>query len=113
MAVIEILLGDEKHLSAKQIYERVKVDFPMTSLATIYKTLAVLKKMGEILEIDLGTDSARYDGGNGNRHDGVGYSDGDGPAGRDRGSGGGGEGSLASGQADRLSLQVARLVRVA
>lgn len=110
--MIEILLGDEKHLSAKQIYERVKVDFPMTSLATIYKTLAVLKKMVEILEIDLGTDSARYDGGNGNRHDGADYSDGDGPAGRDRGSGGG-EGSLASGQADRLSLQVARLVRVA
>lgn len=63
VAVLEVLLGDEQHLSAEQIYRRVKADFPMTSLATIYKTLAVLKEMGEVLEIDLGADGARYDRG--------------------------------------------------
>ena len=34
----------------------------MTSLATIYKTLALLVEMGEILEIGLCGDSTRYDG---------------------------------------------------
>lgn len=63
MAVLEVLLGPGNHFSAEQIYERVKADFPMTSLATIYKTLTVLKEMGEVLEIDLGTNGARYDGG--------------------------------------------------
>jgi Fur family peroxide stress response transcriptional regulator len=52
MAVLKVVIGNKKHPSAEQIYERVKVDFPMTSLATIYKTLAVLKEMGEVLEID-------------------------------------------------------------
>ena len=68
MAVLKVLIGNKEHPSAEQIYERVKVDFPMTSLATIYKTVALLKGMGEVLEIDLGTDGARYDGGDPHPH---------------------------------------------
>jgi len=61
MAVLRVLIGNQEHLSIDQIYERVKVDFPMTSLATVYKTLAVLKEMGEVLELGFGSDSNRYD----------------------------------------------------
>ena len=68
MAVLQVLIGNREHLGAEQIYERVKADFPMTSLTTIYKTLAVLKEMGEVLEIGLGTDGARYDGNNPRPH---------------------------------------------
>lgn len=68
MAVLKVVIGNKEHLSVEQIYGRVKVDFPMTSLATIYKTLAVLKEMGEVLEVDLGTDGARYDGNNPHPH---------------------------------------------
>ena len=68
MAVLKVIIGNREHLSVEQIYERVKADFPMTSLATIYKTLAVLKEMGEVLEINLSTDGARYDGNNPHPH---------------------------------------------
>lgn len=68
MAVLKVMIGNREHLSVEQIYERVKADFPMTSLATIYKALAVLKEMGEVLEIDLGAAGARYDGGNPHPH---------------------------------------------
>jgi Fur family peroxide stress response transcriptional regulator len=62
MAVIKTLVGSEEHLSAEQIHERVKADFPMTSLATIYKTVAVLKEMGEILELGFSDGGNRYEG---------------------------------------------------
>ena len=62
MAVLKTLVTNEEHLSVEQIYERVRADFPMTSLATIYKTVAVLKEMGEVLELGFSNDSNRYDG---------------------------------------------------
>ena len=68
MAVIKTLVGNREHLSAEQIYERVKVDFPMTSLATIYKTVSVLKEMDELLEISINGDSTHYDGGSPHPH---------------------------------------------
>lgn len=61
MAVLRVLFNSREHLSAEHIYERVKVDFPMTSLATIYKTVTVLKEMGEVLELGFSDDSNRYD----------------------------------------------------
>ena len=60
MAVIKALIGNEGHFSVEQIYERVKVDFPMTSLTTIYKTVAVLKEMGEVSELGFSGESSRY-----------------------------------------------------
>ena len=68
LAIIKILIDSREHPSVEQIYERVKAYFPMTSLATIYKTLAVLKEMGEVLEINSSTDGARYDGSNPHPH---------------------------------------------
>jgi Fur family peroxide stress response transcriptional regulator len=62
MAVLKVLIGNEEHLTAEQVYERVKPDFPMVSRATIYKTLSMLKEMGEVLEIDLDTGFKHYDG---------------------------------------------------
>jgi Fur family peroxide stress response transcriptional regulator len=62
MAVLKILAASEEHPSVEQMYERVKVDFPMTSLATIYKTVTLLKEMGEVLELGFSNDGNRYDG---------------------------------------------------
>jgi Fur family peroxide stress response transcriptional regulator len=62
MAVLKILSANEGHPSVEQIYERVKVDFPMTSLATVYKTVTVLKEMGEVLELGFSDGGNRYDG---------------------------------------------------
>ena len=62
MAVLKILASSAGHPSVEQVYDQVKVDFPMTSLGTVYKTVTLLKEMGEILELGFGADSHRYDG---------------------------------------------------
>ena len=62
MAVIKVLATSVEHPSAEQIYARVKVHFPTTSLATIYKTVTLLKGMGEVAELGFSDDSNRYDG---------------------------------------------------
>ena len=62
LAVLKTLADSKEHPSVEKIYERVKADFPMTSLATIYKTVTLLKELGEVLELGFGDDSNRYDG---------------------------------------------------
>ena len=62
VAVLKVLVTSDLHPSVEQIHELVKADCPMTSLATVYKTLALLVEMGEVLEIGLSGDSTRYDG---------------------------------------------------
>ena len=62
LAVLKILAASEEHLSAEKIYERVEPDFPSTSLATIYKTVTLLKKVGEVMELGFVDESNRYDG---------------------------------------------------
>jgi Fur family transcriptional regulator, peroxide stress response regulator len=61
MALARLLATSEGHPNAAQLYERLRQQFPTISLATVYKTLILLKDEGEILEIDLHADS-RYDG---------------------------------------------------
>lgn len=62
MAVLRALAASEEHPSVEILYETVKRDFPTTSIATIYKTIHVLKQISEVLEIALPDGSNRYDG---------------------------------------------------
>lgn len=62
LAVLRILAASEEHPTAEQIFEKVKVEFPTTSLATIYKTIALLKGLNEVLELGFPDGSNRYDG---------------------------------------------------
>jgi Fur family peroxide stress response transcriptional regulator len=62
LAVLRILAASEDHPTAEQIYEKVKAEFPTTSLATIYKTIALLKNLDEVLELGFPDGSNRYDG---------------------------------------------------
>jgi Fur family peroxide stress response transcriptional regulator len=48
----------------ERIYEQVKAEFPTTSLATVYKTVTVLKRLNEIIELGFPDGSNRYDGNN-------------------------------------------------
>jgi Fur family peroxide stress response transcriptional regulator len=62
MSVLKILAASDEHLSAQQIYERVRADFPTTSLATIYSTVTLLAEIGEVTELGFGDGCTRYDG---------------------------------------------------
>lgn len=61
MAVIKTLVSSEMHLTAEQVYDQVQVDFPMTSIATIYKTITMLKEMGELIELSFPNAGSHYD----------------------------------------------------
>jgi len=62
VAIIRIFLGSRDHPSVEQVYDQVKTNFPTTSLATVYKTVHLLKELGEILEIGTTDGRHRYDG---------------------------------------------------
>ena len=59
--LIRLIAASEGHPSASQLYSQIKVQFHTMSLATVYKTLDLLKELGEVLEIGLRDDS-HYDG---------------------------------------------------
>ncbi len=62
VAVLNIIIGNQDHLSVEEIHDRVQADYPMIGLATIYKTISMLKEMGEITELNIDNSSARFDG---------------------------------------------------
>ncbi len=68
MAVLHILVTSDGHPRVEQVYETVRQAFPMTSMATVYKTVALLKEMGELVEISFGEGGNRYDGNNPRPH---------------------------------------------
>jgi Fur family peroxide stress response transcriptional regulator len=59
--LVRLIAASEGHPSANQFYEKIKLKFPTMSHATVYKTLALLKEMNQVFEIDLREDS-HYDG---------------------------------------------------
>jgi Fur family peroxide stress response transcriptional regulator len=62
LAVLKILAASEIHPSVDDIYKEVKALFPTTSLATVYKTVSLLKELNEVLELGFPDGSNRYDG---------------------------------------------------
>jgi len=62
LAVLKILAASESHPSVDDIYKEVKALFPTTSLATVYKTISLLKELNEVLELGFPDGSNRYDG---------------------------------------------------
>jgi Fur family peroxide stress response transcriptional regulator len=62
LAVLKILAASLGHPNVEMIFEHVKKDFPTTSLATIYKTVNLLRDLGEVVELDFSGQSKRYDG---------------------------------------------------
>lgn len=59
--LVRLIAASDGHPGAAQLYAKIKAGFPTMSQATVYKTLALLKEMNQVLEIDLHDDS-HYDG---------------------------------------------------
>jgi len=58
--VAEVFSKDE-HFSADELFERVRKSDEKTSLATVYRTLALLVEADLLRQIDLGDDHTTYD----------------------------------------------------
>jgi Fur family peroxide stress response transcriptional regulator len=59
--LVRLIATSEGHPNASQLHTQIKRQFPTMSHATVYKTLTLLKEMGQVFEIDLRNDS-HYDG---------------------------------------------------
>lgn len=62
IAIIRAFLENPRHPGVDQVYRQVRGNFPTTSLATVYKTVNLLKEIGEILEVGLADGRNHYDG---------------------------------------------------
>jgi Fur family peroxide stress response transcriptional regulator len=61
LAILHYLEGNTSHPSAEDIYKELKVNFPSLSLATVYNTLDVLSRAGELQEIRIKADKRNFD----------------------------------------------------
>lgn len=62
LAILRILTHSSEHPTVEAVYERIKPDYPTTSLATVYKTISLAKELGEVLELEFSQGHNRYDG---------------------------------------------------
>lgn len=59
--LVRLIAASDGHPSASELYTKIKRQFPTMSHATVYKTLALLKELNQVFEIDLRSDR-HYDG---------------------------------------------------
>ena len=61
IAVCRIALSSRGHPSTQQVYAEVKKIHPTVSLATVYKTLQILRDLGLVQELNFPKGQARFD----------------------------------------------------
>jgi Fur family transcriptional regulator, peroxide stress response regulator len=62
LALLRLIASSDGHPSASNLHQQIKAQFPTTSPATVYKTLTLLKELGQVLELGFANDDNRYDG---------------------------------------------------
>jgi Fur family ferric uptake transcriptional regulator len=60
-AILDLLRGTSKHLSAKEIYETLLELYPGIGLSTVYRTLDLLARSDLINKLDIGDGKSRYE----------------------------------------------------
>jgi len=68
--VLEVVSSADKHLTAAEIFERVRQRDPKVGYGTVYRSLHLLVEHGLIQELTFADQSSRYDGRT-ERHDHV------------------------------------------
>ena len=61
-AIIEVLKGIDHHPDAGWIYQQVRKKIPHISLGTVYRSLRLLAREGEISELGMTGSLSRFDG---------------------------------------------------
>lgn len=61
LAVYEVLANTKAHPNAEMIFNSLQATYPTMSLATVYKTIDILKEIGLVQILNAGEDSFRYD----------------------------------------------------
>ncbi len=61
LAIYSALVATKAHPSAEMIYNELQPLYPTMSLATVYKTIEILKTLELVQVLNVGEDSFRYD----------------------------------------------------
>ncbi len=61
MMILTSLRHAPDHLTAADIFERVKAEYPYVDISTVYRTLTVLKDLRLIAETDMGGGDATFE----------------------------------------------------
>ncbi len=59
--VLEVLEESREHPDAESLYRKARQRAPRLSLATVYRTIAVLKQMGLVAEYSLGEEHGHFE----------------------------------------------------
>lgn len=59
--ILNVLANEDEHLSAEDIYDRVRKDNPNIGLATVYRTLEMLSAMKIIDKVSFEDQKVRYE----------------------------------------------------
>ncbi len=68
LSVIRYLIGNTSHPTAANIYGDLKKKYPSLSFSTVYNTLNMLEKIGEVQSLHLFDDFLNYDPGTNSHH---------------------------------------------
>ena len=61
LAIYDVLYNTTEHPSAEVIFNQLQPHYPTMSLATVYKTIEILREIGLVQVLNVGEDSFRYD----------------------------------------------------
>ena len=61
MMILSSLRHAPGHLTAAEIFERVRAEYPYVDISTVYRTLTVLKDLRLIAETDMGIGDATFE----------------------------------------------------
>lgn len=61
LAIYSVLASTKAHPSAEMIFNQLQPSYPTMSLATVYKTIEILKEISLVQALNVGEDSFRYD----------------------------------------------------
>jgi Fur family ferric uptake transcriptional regulator len=68
MLIISIIHDSKGHISAEDVHQRVKEQYPFVDISTVYRNLQLLKRLHIVTETDLGGGSVRYELSQDERH---------------------------------------------
>lgn len=61
-SIVDTIIDNEgQHLTAEEIYDKVKKSCPEIGLATVYRTILLLEELGVISRLDLNDGCSRYE----------------------------------------------------
>jgi Fur family peroxide stress response transcriptional regulator len=61
LGIFRILEGNSTHPSAEDVFKEIRENYPTISFTTVYKTLEIMEKMGEILRVTIDEQRKHYD----------------------------------------------------